>query len=291
MRVLILHSERAGPRRGRLSKARLVRAFERTGHVVHYRSVHKPQWERPLAKADVIVVAGGDGTVAKVAIAAAKRGLKTPLAVIPGGKANNIARALGASASVMRVAQTVEQHPNAQLAIGLIRSTWGNVRFVESAGIGPLATLLRTDVPTLRGALGVLRNVFRTAPAHDLRIRAGGRDLSGRYLVVHVMNIDAVGPRLVYAPGADPGDRSLDLVLVREFERTAFNRYLERLAAGKRARCPIVPIRVRSVEIAPWRTRDSGHIDDKIWPDEQRPRQGKVRIEVETTIPVLVPRA
>ena len=257
---------------------------------MRYRSTHKPRWKRQLAKADVIVVAGGDGTVAKVAITLAKRGLQTPLAVIPGGKANNIARALGAWRSVTRVAQAVAQGANARLAIGLIRSPWGKVRFVESAGIGPLATLLRTEVPTLRGALGVLRRTFRTAPVHDLRIRSAGRDLSGRYVVVHVMNIDAVGPRLVYAPSADPGDRSLDLVLVEQSQRSAFNRYLERLAAGKRARCPTVPIRVRSVEIAPWRARDSGHLDDRIWPDEKRPLQGKVRIEVDTTIPVLVPK-
>ena len=287
MRVLILHSERAG--RGRFSKANLVQPFERAGHEVRYRSMHKPHWKRRLAKAEVIVVAGGDGTVAKVAIALAKHGLETPLAVIPGGKANNIARALGASGSVSQLARTIEQPPNARLAIGLIRSPWGKVRFVESAGIGPLATLLRTEVATLRAALGVLRAKFRTAAVHDLRIRAGDRDLSGRYVVVHVMNINAVGPRVVYAPGADPGDRSLDLVLVGDSDRNAFTRYLERLAAGKRARCPVVPIRVRSVEIAPWRTRDSGHIDDKVWPDEKRPRQGKVRFEVETTIPVLVP--
>src|SRR5436190_787352 len=134
MRVLILHSERAG--RGRFSKANLVQPFERAGHEVRYRSMHKPHWKRRLAKAEVIVVAGGDGTVAKVAIALAKHGLETPLAVIPGGKANNIARALGASGSVSRLARTIEQPPNARLAIGLIRSPWGKVRFVESAGIG-----------------------------------------------------------------------------------------------------------------------------------------------------------
>jgi diacylglycerol kinase (ATP) len=288
MRVLILHSERAGRRR--LSKATLVGAFERAGHDVSYRSTHKPRWKRQLAKPDIVVVAGGDGTVAKVAIALAKHGHTAPLAVIPAGKANNIARSLGATGSVSQLARAIERPPNARLAIGLIRSPWGKVRFVESVGIGPLATLLRTDVPTLRGAVRVLRTAFRREPLRALRIRADGRDRSGRYVVVHAMNIDAVGPRLVYAPGADPGDRTLDLVLLEESARAVFNRYLDRLAAGKRARCPVVPIRVRSIEIGPWRARDSGHVDDKLWPKERRPKRGTVRIEVETTIRVLVAR-
>ena len=290
MQVLILHNARAGT--GRISKAQLVRPFERAGHSVRYRSIHEPHWKRRLSSADVVVGVGGDGTIAKVAIALARRGRSAPpLVIIPAGKANNIARALGASASASRVAKGIEQRPNARLAIGLIRSPWGKARFVESAGIGPLAVLLRTEVPTLRDARGILRQALRSGQPHDVRIRVDGRDRSGRYAVVHVMNIDAVGPRLVYAPHADPGDRSLDLVLVAESQRRAFSRYLERLAGGQPGRCPVDPIRARRIEIAPWRARDSGHVDDKVWPDEKRPKQGRVRIEVETTISVLVPRA
>jgi diacylglycerol kinase family enzyme len=134
-----------------------------------------------------------------------------------------------------------------------------------------------------------LRKAYRKAPPHDLRVRADGRDLSGRYVMVQVMNINAVGPRLEYARGADPGDERLDLVLLDETQQVAFNRYLDRLVAGKRARCPIEPVRVREVEIAPWPAREAGLIDDKVWPDEKRPKQGKVRINVETRIRVLVP--
>jgi diacylglycerol kinase family enzyme len=292
MRVLILHSERAG--QGRLSKAGLIRAFERAGHEVRYRSVHKPRWMLHLPKADVIVVAGGDGTVAKVAIALAKRGRKAPpppLAVIPAGKANNIARALRVTNSPATLARALDEAPSTRLAIGLIRGPWGQARFVESAGIGPLASLFRTELSTLRAALCFLRDEFRKECTRTLRVRADRHDLTGEYVLVHAMNIEAAGPRLVYAPQANPGDDRLDLVLLQESERPAFTRYLDRLVAGKRARCPVVPIRARRVEIAPWPTRDGGHIDDKLWPKEKRPKQGRVRIEVETTISVLVPRA
>lgn len=288
MRVLILHGARAS--RTPVSKQRLIRMFERAGHEVRYRSAHRQNWNWDLSEFDAVVAVGGDGTVAKIAIALARRPDSPPLAVIPAGQANNIARALGIPAAVARIATGLAGARSVRLAIGLIRSPWGTTRFVESAGIGPLTALLRTEVPTLRGALRLLRATFRTERGRELQLRADNRDVRGRYVLVQVMNIGAAGPRLVYAPNAKPGDRTLDLVLVRESDRNVFSRYLARLAAGKRVRCPLVSIRVREVEITPWPARGRGHVDDQPWPGKQRPKRGTVRITVETTIPVLVPR-
>jgi diacylglycerol kinase (ATP) len=289
MKVLILHSTRAGSRR--FSKGQLKRVFEQADHDVRYRSIHKPHWKRRLPKADVVVAVGGDGTVARVAVALSKLGRKAPpLGVIPAGRANNIARALGAWPSPSRLAAALENAAHARLTIGLVRSPWGKARFVESAGIGPLAALLRTDVPTLQGAVRFMRDEFRHGRALEVGIRVGKRRLDGRYIMVHVMNIDAVGPRLALAPGADPGDARLDLVLLGEAQRAAFNDYLAKVAAGKPARCPLVSVRAREIEITPWPAGDGGHVDDKRWPERKRPKRGTVRIQVETSISVLVPR-
>src|SRR3982751_4482915 len=107
MQVLILHNARAGT--GRLSKRQLVRPFERAGHSVRYRSIHESHWKRRLASAEIVVAVGGDGTIAKVAIALARQGDPAPpLVIIPAGKANNIARALGARAGVSRIVKAIE---------------------------------------------------------------------------------------------------------------------------------------------------------------------------------------
>jgi len=287
-RVLILHSSRA---HGSVRASTLVRAFERAGHDVDSRDVHRPHWKRRLSKADIVIAAGGDGTVARVAIALAGKGSAVPpLAVIPTGKANNIARALGADASPSRLAAALEQRPNARLAIGLIRGPWGRSRFVEGAGIGPLASLLRFEVATLRGAMRHMRDAFRKARPHALRLRADRVTLKGDYVLLYALNIPALGPRLELARDANPGDARLDLLLVTQAQHAAFARYLDRRAAGKGGRCPIAPLRVRRVEIDAWPAQRHGSVDDKIWPEETRPRQGKVRIEIETTIRVLVPR-
>ena len=215
-----------------------------------------------------------------------------PLAVIPAGKANNIARALGATASPARLALALNQRPNARLAIGLIRGPWGKARFVEGAGIGPLASLLRFEVATLRGAMRHMRDAFRNARPHALRVRADRVELRGDYLVLYILNIPTLGPRLELARDADPGDGWLDLLLVTTAQQEAFARYMDRRAAGKAARCPIAPLRVRRVAIDAWPAASQGSVDDKIWPDGKRPRprDGKVRIEIESTLRVLVPR-
>ena len=288
-RVLILHSRRA---HGRVRESTLVRAFERAGHDVDSRDVHKPHWKRRLARADIVVAAGGDGTVARIAIALANTGKgMPPLAVIPAGKANNIARALGATASATRVAASLNQRPNARLAIGLIRGPWGKARFVEGAGIGPLASLLRFEVATLRGAMSHMRDAFCSARPHALRVRADRINLNGDYVLLYVLNIPALGPRLELGRNANPGDERLDLLLVTAAQQAAFARYMDRRAAGKAARCPIAPRRVRRVEIDAWPAQSHGSVDDKIWPAEKRPRQGRVRIEIETMVRVLVPKA
>lgn len=255
-----------------MRKGTLVRAFERAGHDVHLRDVHSPHWKRRLSKADIVIAVGGDGTVAKVAIAIAKKGKSAPpLAVIPSGKANNIARALGASRSPARLAGALRQGPNARLAIGLIRSPWGKARFVEAAGIGPLSSLLRTEIATLRGAASHMRQAIRNAQPHALRVRLDRVELPGDYLMVYALNINAIGPRLELAPDANPGDDRLDVLLVTRDQR--------------------VTRRARRVEIAAWPARGAGSVDDKLWPDEKSPKRGTVRIEIETTIPVLVPGA
>lgn len=64
------------------------------GHDIVYRSTREPGWEKAIADADLVAVAGGDGTVGKALTALGD--IEPPLiAVLPLGSANNIARALG----------------------------------------------------------------------------------------------------------------------------------------------------------------------------------------------------
>ena len=249
-----------------------MNAFERAGHSVRYRSIRKRGWKKLLDRRwDLVAVAGGDGAVAKVAITLAAR-RKMPLAVIPSGRANNIARALGL--------QTGRRE--GRLAVAVARGPWGKTHFVESAGVGPIASLMTREGLSFRAGVVQLRRAFEAARPIALRVRADGEDLSGDYLMAQVLNVNAIGPRLELARDADPGDEWLELLLIRPEQRQVFMTFLAARARGKAARCPIATIRARRIEIGGWPARQNGQVDDRPWPDRRSPRVGKVRIRVAT---------
>src|SRR4051812_44225134 len=93
MRVTLIHNPKAG-RATKTDAKDLVRTLKDAGHRVTYQSSKDNGWKDVLEEAaDLVAVAGGDGTVGKVAKRLAGRGV--PLAPIPFGTANNIARSLG----------------------------------------------------------------------------------------------------------------------------------------------------------------------------------------------------
>jgi diacylglycerol kinase family enzyme len=151
------------------------------------------------------------------------------------------------------------------------------VRFVEAAGLGVFASVLRDarrashlapddeqgtdDVET--GGRRFQRMLSRRRPRR-VEIEADGRDLTGNYLLVEVMNIPQIGARVRLAPEAEPGDGRLDLVLVGADEREALGAYLDALSANGGVQLQLPTVRARHVRCG-WRI-GSGHLDDKLWP-------------------------
>src|SRR5687767_9681421 len=88
MRVLLVHNPSSGD--DDHARERLVELICRFGHEVRY-AQSKSDWRSLLEQGiELIAVAGGDGTVSEVARATAHRGI--PIAILPTGTANNIAR-------------------------------------------------------------------------------------------------------------------------------------------------------------------------------------------------------
>jgi len=70
--------------------------LKKTGHKSEFINRRKKRGsEKPQKKFDLILVAGGDGTVTKVARRLVAMKSEIPLAVLPVGTANNFARSLG----------------------------------------------------------------------------------------------------------------------------------------------------------------------------------------------------
>src|SRR5437899_2591860 len=141
VRITLIHNPTAGrQRRGEASK--LVELLESAGHDVRYRSVKQPGWKRALKKkADLVVVSGGDGTVGKVARRMVGRGI--PIAILPSGTANNIARTLGqVERPFEELVRSWENARHVKLDAGVASGPWGERYFIEGMGAGLFADLL-----------------------------------------------------------------------------------------------------------------------------------------------------
>jgi len=128
MRILLVHNPEAGDGEptGQRLKERLVQA----GHKPIYRSAKKKGWKRALKKKlDLVLVAGGDGTVGKVAEKLIGTGL--PFSVLPLGTANNLARTLGFRQSKEQLIAGLSKGKRADFDVGLASGPLGETLFLR----------------------------------------------------------------------------------------------------------------------------------------------------------------
>ncbi|HSK38134.1 MAG TPA: diacylglycerol kinase family protein [Arenibaculum sp.] len=255
MRLTVIHNPTAGS--GKPSADGLTETLKAHGHDLRYRSSRDPDFPAVLVEpADLVVVAGGDGTVSKVVAQLPDR--NTPVAILPLGTANNIAMSLGIEGTLDDIVAGWRIAGIRRLDVGAAFGPWGRRSFVEAVGIGALArATARMEAADIEaggaGKLHLGRSMFREALAEaepeDLGVVVDGRALPGDLLLVEVMNIGYVGPNLLLAPSADPGDGYLDVVHVRANRRAEM---LEWLDSVEGRMPPLVVLRGRRVSIA-WR--------------------------------------
>ena len=238
---------------------------------------------------DLVVAAGGDGTVRKVAVATADT--EVPFAALPIGTANNIAKTLGLLGDARELVRSWDAPDLAPFDIGEVRAAEDSRRFVEGIGGGWVADLIARSHEIdkefrLLGretdrAMHMLGDLLRQAQPARWQIVADGSDLSGDYVAVEVLNIRFVGPNIPLAPDADPSDGLLDVVLVTEGDVPGILGYLEErlhLASGEMP--DLRSVRARDVRL----TVPAGvrlHVDDASWPDARDPYES-IDLEVRT---------
>jgi diacylglycerol kinase family enzyme len=214
------------------SKEELLDALHFAGFFPCYCSTKDKHFEETLrSPMDLAIVAAGDGTVAKVVTGLAGSGV--PLAIIPLGTANNIARSLGIEGPPMELAETWQPDFLKRLTIGGARGPWGKRPFVEAVGVGLLAEALPRVGEEAYGPDKVkkgrdkLAKFLRKAKPIDTEIEIDGKKVKGDILAFEITNIKYVGPGLPIAPDAEPGDSLFDAICIRKDEREAMLDWLE----------------------------------------------------------------
>lgn len=272
MRLTVIHNPTSGD--AELSAVALRSMLEDAGYQVRYAS-SKGAWEKALqAPADLLVVAGGDGTVRKVLVEAAGTGV--PVGILPVGTANNIAKSLGIVGATDRIVRGWRRGRPQPFDVGVASAAREDRRFVESFGGGLFARLIeRGHVEAgpagayvgreTDRALNLFREILAAARPARWELELDGRDLSGSYLAVEALNTRFGGPNVPLAPGADTADGLLDVVLLRSRDRDRMLEYVARrleLGAGS---LPDLPVhRGRWLRVVPPREVEL-HLDDEGW--------------------------
>lgn len=268
MRAALFYNPKAG--KG-ASLEQLRGVLERHGHeVVRVRDDAGALAGFDAPPAEMLVVAGGDGTVARVMRGIA--GTPLPLAVLPMGTANNIARSVGASGSLELLVHGWHFRRPRPFDFGRARGAWGDRQFVEGLGGGLITKgIAASDARPVDGKLGPppkmawalmrFKETLRAMKPEPWKLSLDGADWSGDYLLVEVLNIQSIGPNLEVAPSADPFDGLLTVVTAGEGHRAQLDAWLDGLAHGSEARI-ILPCRqARRVELE---ATAQLHLDDEL---------------------------
>jgi diacylglycerol kinase family enzyme len=263
------------------------------GHKVKYQSTKDKDWKKAIKKScDVIAVAGGDGTVGKVARRLVDRHI--PIAILPVGTANNIGHALGLTGLALdRLIGEWDSARRVNFDVGKAHGPWGSNYFVEGVGIGLFAaTILNIGDgkdSTLRDAvnrddeiarvLAILKQQLQKPHAKPLNVRLDDKDISDEYVLLQALNIRYAGPNLDLAPDADTNDGLLEVVVLRRGEERKLIKYLTRCLGLKNTKSNLTVHRGRRLQIE-WNGAPI-HIDDKPWSiADAKPRAKRNAIEI-----------
>lgn len=196
MRVLLVHNPKAGDRKH--GKKQLLSILKKNGFQACYQSTNDLDWERALNKpVDIVIAAGGDGTVHKTAWEIMDSGI--PLSILPLGTANNLARSLGFAESVDEILQSLHCGKSQPFDIGVVRNASQSNYFLEAAGGGLFADYFpaakanekegASPREKLKAHLSLLRELALDYHARSWKMNIDGKDISGRYILWGAMNI------------------------------------------------------------------------------------------------------
>ncbi len=194
-------------------------------------------------KYDVVIAAGGDGTIYEVVNGLAGHEFRPKPGIIPGGTTNDFARALRISTkSVLDAADTIAGGLTIPIDIGQMNDRF----FINIAGGGRL-TELTYDVPSkLKTVLGQLAYYMKgiemlpSLKATPMKIEYDGKLFEGDAMLFLVANTNSVGGFERLAPDASLNDGMFSLIILKKINLADFVRVVTMAIRGEHINDPSV---------------------------------------------------
>lgn len=268
MKIILLYNPSAGTEEFDL--AEVIGSLERQGARVLAQNT-KEDGYRDIFKLnyDLVLIAGGDGTVEKILLDL--RESKIPISLLPAGNANNIAGSLGIAGFYPDTVKRFEAGSFRKLSVGKFKTGEEKGYFIEGVGWGLFTALLQQIDRGEKKLSGNgdkvdfgskhLTKLPKELPPQHYEIEIDGKDYSGSYLWIEVMNTRQLGPQLVLAPDADHSDGFLDVMLVREEQLKELQAFLKTHEKDDVV-SPFETIQAKKIVV---RTHLPFHVDDSVF--------------------------
>ncbi|MFB6468540.1 diacylglycerol kinase [Cytobacillus sp. Hz8] len=175
---------------------------------------------------DLVIAAGGDGTINEVVNGLAEQEYRPRLGVIPVGTTNDFARALQIPRDILKAADIIARGETIPVDIGRINDKY----FINIAGGGRL-TELTYEVPsklkTMIGQLAYYLKGIEMLPsirASDLKIEYDGKLFEGEAMMFLVGLTNSVGGFEKLAPDSSINDGLFSLLILKKVNLAEFIR-------------------------------------------------------------------
>jgi len=243
-KTVVFHNPKSGD--AEHDKDEIIAALERHNYKVQYYST-KRDWKSAKLFSDeqLIVIAGGDGTVRKITGWLLETGIlkkEIPITILPLGTANNLSKTLNISGTYE---QLIEQWPNWKIQpydIGRIVNSDEPKKnksfFLEALGCGLFAHHLHNakeeyvkkneDNPEKKIKVDQERLLLSLSklPPCKVDITIDNKDYHGEYLLVSIMNSRHFGTNLEFNPQSESGDGKFDVILIAGTEREILEQFI-----------------------------------------------------------------
>jgi diacylglycerol kinase family enzyme len=282
MRVTLLHNRTAGSEDH--AEHEIEASMRRAGHEIVDVVSKLDDLLATLSKRrpDLIVIAGGDGTVSRAACALAGR--HVPLAILPLGTANNTALSLGVNGSMDALVTGWARGTRRRVDLATVVEGDELAPFSEAVGWGIFPDVMaetehmaspdeRED--TLERDRSLFRASIERAKTDHYEIEVDGETIAGEYLLVEVVNVPYIGPQLELSPSSNPTHGRFELVHAGESQRAAL---LELAGSGTIAEGMRLPAR-SATQVTVRTTARRYHRDGMLIELTRRPSEWGVTIE------------
>ena len=249
----IIANPSAGSGKGKRSISQIEQLFKRYKFDYDLISTERSWYAAELAKEsalsgyDVVVAAGGDGTVNEVINglmeAKIETGETSALAVLCVGRGNDFAYSMGIPYDLEQACETIAEDQRRTIDIGRVLGGFhpqGRF-FGNCVGVGfdAIGTIEVAKLPRLGGFLSyfiaVLKTIFLYYKGPVVAIEYDNHALTQPTLLVSIMNGIRLGGGFIMAPEAEPDDGLFDLVIADQVGRPRIFGLLPHFLRGTQA--------------------------------------------------------